>query len=78
MSFFSDEHAQWNEPQTAGVTVATAYLVLSGSRYTVDTTGPADAYLGDNTGGRVTIDAAATSHANSARLLSVGTRIRLF
>ena len=78
MSFRAGEFAQWNEPQTSGVTVRPAYLVESGGRYQVSTTGPAAAFFGDAGGGRVQIDAAATAHANGVRLLAVGPRIRAF
>jgi hypothetical protein len=77
MSFRASEGAQWSDPGAA-VRKRAAYLVLQDNGfYTVSTTGPADAYLGAS-GTRVTIDPAATAHANGASLLKVGTRFRIF
>lgn len=77
MSFRATEANATREPTTTGTAPVRAYLVLSGGRYTVSTTGPADAFLGDAGGGRVDIDAAATENANSALLFKHGTRFRI-
>jgi hypothetical protein len=55
-----------------------AYLVISGSRYTLSTTGPADAYFTDSGSGRLAIDSGATATEPGIRLTSNGTRITLY
>lgn len=77
MSFRSSEGSQHRDTEAA-VAKRAAFLVLSGSRYTVSDTGPADAFLGASTGTRVKVDPAAGAHANGARLVKIGTRYRIF
>lgn len=71
--------AQYREPRNpaAAAVLSLAYLVLSGTRYTVSATGPAAAYF-STTGGRISIDAAATANATGVRLNTAGTRITLY
>jgi hypothetical protein len=77
MSFRASEGSQWSD-RGAAVRKRMAFLVASGSRYTVSDTGPATAYLGASGATRVTIDPAATEHANGAALLKISTRYRIF
>lgn len=78
MSFRSSEGAQWRDAEAAKAKKAAFLVLQANGRYTVSTTGPADAYFGSAGGGRVKIDASATEHRPNVRLVKVGDRFRAF
>lgn len=70
-------HSQWRAGASAAVTLVLGYLVESGGRYTLSSTGPADAYLHDTGDGRLHIATSGTQDA-TIYATSGGTRYSIF